>query len=64
MSACVILEWIKWYSEGFNLQAATDGTATDVEHVARCTGWRGGSTATTKNSLPMTQVSPIWMNIQ
>ena len=34
----VILEWIKWYSECFNLQAATDGTVTNVSHVAKCTG--------------------------
>ena len=33
-------------------------------HVANCTGWRGGSTAIIKRFQPMTQVSPIWMNIQ
>ena len=60
----VVLEWIKWYSECFNLQAAIDGMATNVQLVEKNTGWRGGSTTTTENSPPMTQVSPIWMNIQ
>ena len=64
VSMCVILEWIKWYSEGFNLQAAIDGMATGVACAGKTTGWRGGSTTTTESSQPMTQVSPIWMNIQ
>ena len=48
----------------FNLQAAIDGTATYVPPVAKCIGWRGGSATTTESSQLMTQVSPIWMNIQ
>ena len=48
----------------FNLQAAIDGTPTCVPHVADCTGWRGGSTPIIKSFQPMTQVGPIWMNIQ
>ena len=64
ISMRVILEWIKWYSEGFNLQAAIDGMATGVVCAGKNTGWRGGSTTTTESSQPMTQVNPIWMNIQ
>ena len=64
VSMCVILEWIKWYSEGFNLQAAIDGMVTGVVCAGKNTGWRGGSTTTTESSQPMTQVNPIWMNIQ
>ena len=64
ISMHVILEWIKWYSECFNLQDAIDGMGTDVRHVEKNTRWRDGSTATTENSPPMTQVSPTWMNIQ
>ena len=60
----VVLEWIKWYSECFNLQDAIDGMATYVKNAGKNTRWRGGSTATTENSPPMTQVSPTWMNIQ
>ena len=46
----VVLEWIKWSSECFNLQDATKTTVTDVPYVARNIRGRGGSTAITKSS--------------
>ena len=60
----VVLEWIKWYRECFNLQDATEMTAINAPRLARCIGGRGGSATTTESSEHMTQVSPIWMNIQ
>ena len=64
ISMRVVLEWIKWYSECFNLQDANEMTAINGPRLARCIGGRGVSATTTDSSEPMTQVSPIWMNIQ